>query len=578
MYPQHLLRYAVSALSIVSTTNIADIQSQPQVTKQNLSEIVELGTKPLLEPMRNRAEIIFNILAADIAIQRGNFLLAKQHYSQSATLAQHTELAELATRAAITANDFKAAAQELSNWLKINSEQTDALRMAVVIAVENKDINAAVDYLQRLIAVYRKTTGNPYTALSDLLEKLNDINIRLELGRRVTKDHLDDPNALFTLANLEFSAKNWDNAEKLARKALIKHPNWLEAQSLVVRTFTARKDSKSAQNFLEQLVAVTPTDIKLREALGVFLLEQNDLPASQQQFMWIYTHDPKHTDAITALGLIALQSKQTEQAINYFNQLYKINSHEDKAALLLGKVYQANNQDNDALQWYAKVLGENKLDAQIQMAQIYAKQGEISKVQEIVQQIRNHTNDESQIDLLEIELFREVKQYSIALEILNAALEKTPDNHELRYTRALTYIQIGQIDAFERDLTAILKADPEYVEALNALGYTLSTETNRYQEAMEYINRALKLKPEQAAILDSVGWVQYRLGNTEQALHHIQKAFSIMPDPEIALHLGEVLWRLGNKEQAIKIWTESFNKSSENEHILKVKERYGIKF
>jgi tetratricopeptide (TPR) repeat protein len=130
----------------------------------------------------------------------------------------------------------------------------------------------------------------------------------------------------------------------------------------------------------------------------------------------------------------------------------------------------------------------------------------------------------------------------------------------------------------EQDLKIVIEQDPKHADALNALGYTLADQTGRYQEALGYIQRALVLKPDSPAILDSMGWVQYRLGHPREALPYLKRAMELLPDAEIAAHLGEVLWAIGEQERARRIWREALNKDPGSEYILKMQERYGVRF
>jgi tetratricopeptide (TPR) repeat protein len=182
------------------------------------------------------------------------------------------------------------------------------------------------------------------------------------------------------------------------------------------------------------------------------------------------------------------------------------------------------------------------------------------------------------MDLVEAEILREAGQYTAALRILTRALKKAPHNQDLLYARALTAVHVGQIEILEQDLKQIIAKDPNHVEALNALGYTLAAETNRYEEALSYIQRAFAIKPNNPAILDSMGWIQYRMGHPQKAVQYLKRALTLLQDPEIAAHLGEVLWQIGDQDQARRVWREALNKAPASEYILKMQELYGVRF
>jgi tetratricopeptide (TPR) repeat protein len=160
------------------------------------------------------------------------------------------------------------------------------------------------------------------------------------------------------------------------------------------------------------------------------------------------------------------------------------------------------------------------------------------------------------------------------MTVFNTALEIVPGNSDLLYSRALVAEKLGRIDQLEADILTILKTEPDNAHALNALGFTLADQTDRYEEAYVYIKRAIEIMPDDAAIIDSWGWVHYRLGDYEKAISLLRKALSYFNDAEIAAHLGEVLWVSGNREEATSIWKEALDKSPDDPLLLEVMQRF----
>ena len=158
------------------------------------------------------------------------------------------------------------------------------------------------------------------------------------------------------------------------------------------------------------------------------------------------------------------------------------------------------------------------------------------------------------------------------LLLMDALVANSPDNPDLLYDRALYAVELGRIDILEQDLSKVIQNDPNHADALNALGYTLADQTTRYGEALMYIERALALKPDSAAILDSMGWVQYRLGNNLEALRYLRRALELQPDAEIAAHLGEVLWVTGDREEARKVWQAALADNPDDELLQRLME------
>ena len=167
---------------------------------------------------------------------------------------------------------------------------------------------------------------------------------------------------------------------------------------------------------------------------------------------------------------------------------------------------------------------------------------------------RDSVEDQVRIYLAHEELLRDAGRLEDAYAVLNAALADLPDDVELLYARGLITAQMDMLDVHERDMRRLIELKPDHAHAYNALGYTLADRTTRYEEARALIEKALSLKPNDPFILDSMGWVHYRLGNRDQARDYLQQAIDLRLDPEIAAHLGEVLWMMDRHEEARAVW------------------------
>jgi tetratricopeptide (TPR) repeat protein len=187
---------------------------------------------------------------------------------------------------------------------------------------------------------------------------------------------------------------------------------------------------------------------------------------------------------------------------------------------------------------------------------------------------KDYPNEALRLYLLEAELLSKNKDYEGAFELLSGAMEELPGQAELYYARALVAEQLERIDVLEADLQAVLAKKPDDANALNALGYSLAERGERLPDAKKFLDRAIELKPDDPAILDSYGWLQYRLGNLDTAVVYLRKAYERVRDPEIASHLGEVLWESGQRVEAKKVWNEALKKDPEHEDMKEIKDRY----
>jgi tetratricopeptide (TPR) repeat protein len=203
------------------------------------------------------------------------------------------------------------------------------------------------------------------------------------------------------------------------------------------------------------------------------------------------------------------------------------------------------------------------------------QQGRLEEVRENMQSLRRNDPDNAvELYLIEGQILSDLTLYNEAWQLYDQALAVHADNEDLLYSRALTSEKIDRIDLAEKDMRRILELDPENVRALNALGYTLADRTDRYEEAFSYIQQAYDRKPDDPAIIDSMGWVHYRLGNLEKARGYLQQAWDMTGDGEIGAHLGEVMWMQGDRDDARRIWAESKESSPDNPVLKKVLDRF----
>ncbi|MCZ7600176.1 MAG: tetratricopeptide repeat protein [Gammaproteobacteria bacterium] len=183
---------------------------------------------------------------------------------------------------------------------------------------------------------------------------------------------------------------------------------------------------------------------------------------------------------------------------------------------------------------------------------------------------------EEEVDLLltREQVLREMGRPEEAIELIDGALGEVPDDPDLLYSRGLLAAELSRLDLHEKDMRRVIELDPNNAHAYNALGYTLADQTERYEEAPELITRALELAPDDPFILDSMGWVQYRLGDLDQAEQYLRRALDLRTDAEIAAHLGEVLWAAGIRDEARRLWDEALRIDPDNRTLLRTLERF----
>jgi tetratricopeptide (TPR) repeat protein len=247
----------------------------------------------------------------------------------------------------------------------------------------------------------------------------------------------------------------------------------------------------------------------------------------------------------------------------------------DRSSFYLGKIEEKRGRIEKAQAWYDKVTeGPFAFEASVASVSLLAKNKQYAEAESRISQLQSRfPKQKVRISLLLAELYSQQKQYLKAFDLLTAALKDFPEQKELLYTRALTAERIGKLEILEDDLKKIIDKYPDNAEALNALGYSLLDMPDRYAEAEKYLEQALRLQPDEAVIMDSYGWLQFRLGNTAKALDYLQRAYEKQQENEIAAHLAEVLWVLGRKDEAKKIFAKALKEAPEDEYLLDFQHR-----
>lgn len=310
--------------------------------------------------------------------------------------------------------------------------------------------------------------------------------------------------------------------------------------------------------------------------LGRELAGQRKLAEAREQFREVDAIAHDDAQAVYAIGLLSLQLEDYTEAQTAFTRALKLNYREPAAIYLgMGQAAEGLKRYDEAIDWYKRVDSADWVRAQLKIATLIGRQQGLAAGREYLHKIEpRSTEDRIQILQVEAQLLRDAKQWRETYDMLSQAVAKYPDSYELLYDRAMAAERIDKLDVMEADLKRVIEMKPDYAHAYNALGYTLAEKTNRLQEAKTLIDKAFKLMPDDPFIMDSMGWVEYRMGHVQQALKQLQQAYSARPDPEIAAHLGEVLWKSGQHDQARRVWQTALSENPNHESLLAVIQKY----
>lgn len=506
-------------------------------------------------------DLFHDLLLAEIATQRGHLKVATELYDKWAKSTRDPRLAEHAARLAVYAQDSVHALDAAKLWVDTDPNNMEARQILAVLLIRQGHTDAALSHMEKVLALSDRTGESGFLVIAGLLEREQDKRAALEAMNRFVALRPNDPNALYAYSFLAARTGEYKTANEAIAQAIKLKPDWVEAKVQEARIFKLQGQDDIALKKMRETVDGHPENQELRITFARMLVEEERLEEALEQFQDIAKQQPDNQDVLFALGFLTMQLEKFDEAENYFSKLIEMGHREMEAAYYLGRIAEVKQDFNKALEWYTSVgTGEHYLNAQIRVAVLIAKQGDIQSAIAHLRALKSDEIGEGQalrLYLVEGEILHDANRYQEAFDLYTQALTEIPDNTDLLYARSMVAEQLDRLDVTESDLKKILEREPDNAEVLNALGYTLADRTTRYQEALTYIEKALQLRPNDFFILDSMGWVQYRLGNYDDAEKYLRRAMEKKMDAEVAAHLGEVLWVMGKQKEASEVWEKA---------------------
>lgn len=554
-------------------TNAVHVDSPPATPASPIHSEDDDLPKLALEP-----SVMYDVLAGEIALQRGQVAVAAQALGRAAQQTRDPRLAERATLAAFHAREYDSALRVAELWVALRPKDVEAREAFATILLELGRPAEAQRELEQLL-VLEETRGHldqGYLRAATILGRYGNRATAIELMQALVQHNPDSGAAHLYAGHLAVRAGDLESAGHLADAALKRQPDSEDAAVFRVRIFISQKDLPAAWTFYESFLKAYPRSAGVRLSYARFLIDQKQWEKAFAQFRRLLDDAPDDADATYAAGLLALQTNQIAEAERYLKRTLALRPENDQARLYLGQAAEQEKRYDDAIRWYREIdSDENYFEAQTRLAIVFARQGDVEAARNQLRSIQPDGEQQHvQRVLTEEQILREAKRHAEALEVLNQAILALPNDKDLLYARALVAEKLGLIDVAEFDLRAILKNDPKNANALNALGYTLADRTMRYQEAFDLLQQAVALKPDDPFVLDSLGWVYYRLGNHVEAIKNLRRALEVRNDAEIAAHLGEVLWVTGQRNEAESVWNRALRTTPDNEPLLDVIKKF----
>lgn len=539
-------------------------------TPRNSHEAAEETTAPAAtaEPVvyAERAfpdDSLHELLLAEFALRRREYGVALDTYLEQAPLLRDPGVSAHATRLAqyMESNEDTLKASQL--WVELEPENLEAhsiLARQLVLAGRNADA------LPHLAALERHGEGANFTILTNDFQQLPVAEqTALVAGLDAIAPEFPGSDSLLITLALLHSEMSDQTAALANLQALFEiKPDHTQGLLLEAKILADSGDPNAYQR-LESSLAKDPENRTLRLHYAR-LLTATDMRAAREQFEVLSAQSPDDGDLLFSLALINREIGDPITASAYLRQMLELNQRTDEAHYYLGRIEQDRDRFEDALRYYEAVQsGDEYMAANARIGEILLQQGAVARsLAWYAAQRERHPELSERLYGLESDLLGRHGQNDHASAVLSEALLQHPEDAGLLYARAMQREQQNDLAGMERDLRGILLREPDNVTALNALGYTLGNRTQRYEEALQLVSRALELQPEEPAILDSMGWILFRMGRLDEALDYLSRAHANFPDAEVASHLGEVLWTMGDTEGALRVWRSAYAHSPDH--------------
>ena len=521
-------------------------------------------------------DLLFRITKAELEFKQGQW---QGPYVTMLALAQQTRDPRLARRAAemaLAAKQGQEALAAIRLWRQLAPESDEATQYYLGFAVVNDDLSdAEAIFAQRLKVAPAAARGLAMFQMQQFLLRAKDKTAAFGLQERVLAPYDDMLESHLILAQGAFAINDTARARAEADKALGIKP---DSELAVLTMAQVSNDVEAASKVLTAFLQKYPKAREVRAAYARILVDSKQLEPARQQFLTLLKDQPDNIATLYALGVMAMQTNDMPEAEKYFTRFVTVlDDHPDderdpsKVLMILAQIAEQRGDTDAAYKWLEKVDNADEkiyLAARMKMAMLTARKGDVDGARKQLSTLTpTDPVDQAQIFQADAQLLRDAGDTRAAYTVLENAVKRFPDNPDLLYDFAQIAEKVGQVELMEKALRQVMIAAPDNQHDYNALGYSLAERNVRLPEALALIEQAMKMAPNDPFIMDSLGWVQFRMGNLSEAENLLRQAYTLRPDPEIAVHLGEVLFVKGDTTGAQKVWQEAQTKDPKNDAL-----------
>jgi tetratricopeptide (TPR) repeat protein len=554
-------------------------------------------SEPDAQPSALTADLFYEILMGEMTTRSGDPGSGYALVLDAARRLRDGKLFQRAVEIALQSRSGDAALAAARAWQETLPTSRDARRIELQILIALNRISETVEPLRAEVAATSQIERPLLMAvIARNYSRAADKKLAASVVEQALSDELKNPAsgglAWATVGRLRLNAGDATGALEAARQGQEIDPASDAPAALALEMIDPGQPLAEpiVTRYLNNNPKAAPD---LRIAYARVLVENRRFNDASTQLQAVTSSRPELAEPWLLLGSLQMQAKQdaaAEASIKRFIELSGSPANKDadatdrkrgvsQAYFALSQLAERRKDYTAAERWLSRVDGvEEVVAAQTRRAALLARQGKLPQAREVIRALPERTaEDKKQKFLAEVQLLRDAKQYQAAYDMLAQASAASPEDSDLVYDQAMVAEKLNRLDDMERLLRRLIELKPESQNAYNALGYSFADRKIRLDEARTLIQKAVQLAPDDPFIADSLGWVEFRLGNTDEAIRILEAAYKTRPDPEIGAHFGEVLWTVGQKDRAVTIWKEALLSDAENETLQETLKRLRVK-
>ena len=557
---------ATNTATDISQTNEVDMSSHKEPSEANEEIVYGAFTQ----------EQLYQTIISELGAQRGDLNDAGENYLDLAIETKDLAIIQRAIQFATVNNDINALMQLGLLWSEVEPANTRPHLMLSFQFLETGNYTQALSHMARVLDLGGDFDFTALTTRTGTLE--TGERGRLISGvRQLLREFQSEESIRIALIQLLAQNRQLEEALSEIRPLMREFGSSPRSVLLHGQILQNMDNPEGAIRVLRSGIREFGEDKSLRLSFARLLIQNDELEDAYDQFKIIVAKEPEDWESLYSMSLLDLELERFEQAIPILEKLIEADEHYDESQYYLGLLYEQTEKYEKSIKHYrlVRVGTNNYLAAQQQATRHSISLGKLDEAHSwLVRQSNGQPRIEVLFTTVESNLLGQAGYHKEAKELLDSALNRFPNEAELLFARVLWFDSQADRVGSEKDLRQIIRMQPDDARALNHLGYMLADQTDRFEEALSLIERAISIAPDDPAIIDSLAWAQYKLGRYEDALMNLRRAFAVFPDHEVASHLGEVLWKLGEYEEANQVWEDALKTRPDSPLIKAVIERF----